>query len=60
MMDEQILSGYCRSVDGARIVTAEEEDGQLTADCDYPCCPYRAECEIGRALARLAHETAQD
>ena len=59
MMDEQILSGYCRSVDGARIVTAEEEDGRLTADCDYPRCPYRAECEIGRALARLACETAQ-
>ena len=46
---EQILSGYCRTIDASRMVLVE--DGE--ADCDYECCAYRDVCQIGQEIARL-------
>lgn len=46
---EQILSGYCRTIDASRIVLVE--DGE--ADCDFEACAYRDVCQIGRQIAQL-------
>ncbi len=51
MEEELILTGYCRCIDGHRMVTAEWEDGQWCADCSFGSCPYEAACEIGKRLA---------
>ncbi len=50
MEDEKILSGYCRCIDGHRMVTAELEDGHWCADCLFGTCPHEAVCEIAREL----------
>ena len=46
---EQILSGYCRTIDASRIVLVE--DGE--ADCDFEACAYRDVCQIGQQIAQL-------
>lgn len=53
---EKNISGYCRVLDGARIVFLEQEAGQWEADCDYELCPYRAECPIGREITKTMQE----
>ena len=44
---EQILSGYCRTIDASRMVLVE--DGE--ADCEV--CAYRDVCQIGQQIAQL-------
>lgn len=51
MDEELILSGYCRSIDGHRMVTAEVDGGKWYADCNYGNCPYEANCEIAKRIA---------
>ena len=46
---EQILSGYCRTIDASRMVLVE--DGE--ADCDFEACAYRDVCQIGQQIAQL-------
>ena len=46
---EQILSGYCRTIDASRMVLTE--DGE--ADCDFEVCAYRDDCQIGQQIAQL-------
>ena len=46
---EQILSGYCRSIDASRMVLGE--DGE--ADGDFVVCAYRDVCQIGQQIAQL-------
>lgn len=46
---EQVLSGYCRTIDASRMVLIE--DGE--ADCDYACCAYRDVCQIGQQITAL-------
>ena len=54
MEDEAFISGYCRTLDCSRMVTAELEDGCLTeADCLYPDCPYAGSCTIAKQLDAL-------
>ena len=50
---ETVLSGYCRTIDGSRMVLIE--DGE--ADCDFDTCAYRDVCQIGQQIARLQEET---
>lgn len=50
MMDEWIVSGYCRCIDGSRMVTAELESGKWCVDCNYGNCPYEGSCDIARSL----------
>ena len=47
---EQILSGYCRTIDASRIVLVE--DGE--ADCDFEACAYRDVCQIGQQIAQAS------
>ena len=49
---EQILSGYCRTIDASRMVLVE--DGE--ADCGFEACAYRDVCQIGQQIARLREE----
>ena len=45
------LTGYCRSVDGSRMVTVITEDGKLVeADCCYGACPYEPNCQIAQGI----------
>lgn len=46
---EQIINGYCRAIDSARMVLFE--DGE--ADCSYAGCAYRDTCPIGQELTTL-------
>lgn len=54
MEDEKFISGYCRTLDCSRMVTAELENGILTdADCLYPDCPYVTNCTVAKELDTL-------
>ncbi len=48
MMERELFfSGYCRSIDGSRMVEAVIADGKLEeADCRYPDCLYAPNCPI--------------
>ena len=46
---EQILSGYCRTIDASRM--GRVGDGE--ADCDFEVCAYRDVCQIGQQIAQL-------
>ena len=51
---ENFLSGYCRCMDGSRMVTVMTEDHTLTeTDCNYPDCPYTNECVIAAGIREL-------
>ena len=50
---ETVLSGYCRTIDGSRMVLIE--DGE--ADCDFDTCAYRDVCEIGKRIRELEERT---
>lgn len=52
---EQILSGYCRTIDASRMVLVE--DGE--ADCDFASCAYREVCQIGQKIAQLQQTEEQ-
>ena len=45
-MEEFFHSGYCRRMDGSRMVTVEVDNGQIDADCDFGTCPYEDQCSI--------------
>ena len=51
---EELISGYCRTQDAARMVLCEEDGGVWEADCDYDAgCAYRDVCEIGKQIREL-------
>jgi hypothetical protein len=50
MMDEKIVSGYCRCLDAHRMVTAELEGDKWVVDCSYGNCPYEQNCPIAAVL----------
>lgn len=54
---EKTFSGYCRNIDGARIVLLESDGQQTDIDCDYGSCAYRAECSIGREITQMLEQT---
>lgn len=49
-MDEMILSGYCRCIDGSRTVLVEIEDGKVYPDCAYGNCPHEQSCLIAQKI----------
>ena len=49
-MDEMILSGYCRCIDGSRTVLVEIEDGKCYPDCAYGNCPHAQSCPIAQKI----------
>ncbi len=52
-MDEAFFTGYCRSLDGPRTVTAELWEGQWEYGCAYPDCPFADSCPIAKELSQL-------
>ena len=58
MEQEKFFSGYCRNIDGSRMICAVKENGQLLeADCDYPSCPFIQECTIANEITAYLKET---
>ena len=53
---EKNFSGYCRVLDGSRLVFLEQDDdGTWEADCNYDAdCPYRSEiyCKEGEIIRK--------
>lgn len=54
MEEECFFSGYCKQLDGSRMVTAVAEHGVLTeVDCSFGTCPYEAGCPIAKQLRQM-------
>ena len=53
MEQEMFFNGYCRAIDGSRMVAAEQWEGSWEADCAYPDCPYAPACQIAEKLRGL-------
>ena len=49
-MDEIIVSGYCRVLDGNRILCAECDGEAYETDCLYPNCEFAGNCKLIDAL----------
>ena len=59
MEKEQFISGYCRAIDGHRMVCVVTEDGTLTeVDCAYPDCPYAPTCPVAEKNQKLLTKKA--
>lgn len=55
-MEEYFYSGYCRRIDGSRMVTVEIDNAQVDADCDYGSCPYETQCPIANQIPILRQQ----
>ena len=54
MEQEKIFSGYCRQLDGSRIVEVILEDGEITeVDCCYGSCIHEGNCPIAKEIHEL-------
>lgn len=57
MEQEAFFSGYCRSLDASRMVTAVKEQGRLTeVDCDFKTCLYADHCPVGKRIREFLEE----
>ena len=51
MEKELFVSGYCRSIDQSRMVSAVTEDGQLVeVDCCFETCIHAPNCTIAQQI----------
>ena len=51
MEREAFYTGYCRCIDGSRMVAVEADDSTLTeVDCNYEVCPYVGECTVAQKI----------
>ena len=58
MERERFFSGYCRQIDGSRMVAAVAQDHILDeVDCCYPNCPYAPNCTIAEKITEFLNET---
>ncbi|MBR4744963.1 MAG: hypothetical protein IK082_12375 [Oscillospiraceae bacterium] len=46
MNEERIVTGYCRKLDGSRVLCLELEDGEWRTDCLYPDCEFAGTCRL--------------
>ncbi|MDO5401706.1 MAG: hypothetical protein Q4F17_12190 [Eubacteriales bacterium] len=54
METEKFISGYCRQLDGSRMVEVVLENGELTeADCCYGSCVYQPNCQVAQQIEEL-------
>ena len=54
MEQEKIVSGYCRQLDGSRVVEVILEDGEITEiDCCYGDCVHQINCPIAKEIDEL-------
>ena len=57
MEQEHYLSGYCRCLDGSRMVEVITENGTVTeVDCSFENCPHTAGCTIAQSITGLQTE----
>lgn len=57
MEKECFFSGYCRQLDGSRVVEAVLEEGKLTeVDCCYGSCIYESSCPIAAEIQKPQEE----
>ena len=53
-MSEHYLTGYCRCLDGSRIVEVVTEDGKVEeCDCGYGDCKFQSQCTIAQNIEEL-------
>jgi hypothetical protein len=51
---EKYLSGYCRQLDGSRMVEVILEDGEIVEiDCCYGSCIHQGNCLIAKEVDSL-------
>ncbi len=51
MEREAFYTGYCRCVDGSRMVAVEAVGGSLTeVDCNFEGCPYVTDCTVAQKI----------
>ena len=51
---EKYLSGYCRQLDGSRMVEVIIDDGEITEiDCCYGNCIHQGNCLIAKEVDSL-------
>ena len=56
MESEKYLSGYCRQLDGSRMVEVILEDGKITEiDCCYGSCIHQGNCLIAKEIDALTN-----
>ena len=54
MEREIFVSGYCRQLDGSRMVEVIVEDGEITEiDCCYGNCVHQGNCGIAEEVKAL-------
>lgn len=57
MEREGFFSGYCRQLDGSRMVTAVAEDGKIVeVDCCWPDCSCAPNCTVAEKLHQFVEE----
>ena len=51
---EKYVSGYCRQLDGSRMVEVIVQDGEITEiDCCYGNCVHQVNCAIAQEIDEL-------
>ncbi len=56
-MSEHYLTGYCRCLDGSRMVEVVIEDGKVEeCDCSYGDCKFQCQCTIAKGIEALTEE----
>lgn len=51
---EKFVSGYCRQLDGSRMVEVILENGEIVEiDCCYSNCQHQGNCLIAREIDEL-------
>ena len=53
-MSEHFLTGYCRCLDGSRMVEVVIADGKVDeCDCAYGNCQFQPQCTIAKGIEEL-------
>ena len=57
MEKEVFVSGYCRQIDGSRMVEVILEGNRLEeVDCCYGNCVYQSNCSLAQKIDELTEE----
>ena len=55
METEKFFSGYCRQLDGSRMVEVVICDGEIEeVDCCYGSCVHQSNCLIAKEIGTIA------
>jgi len=58
-MEELIVTGYCRVLDGNRVLCCEQDGAEWVTDCVYPRCEFAGTCRVlENAREKLGDSTA--